>query len=71
MWKYADRIIERYKVDPAEYYDAYDLLQAIGKKRGMMMRGGEVECERASTMLLDEYRGGKLGNITLEMPEDK
>ena len=69
--EYADRIIERYKVDPAEYYDAYDLLQAIGKKRGMMMRGGEVDCERASTMLLDEYRGGKLGFITLEMPEDE
>lgn len=69
--EYADRLVERYKVDPSEYYDAYDLLQAIGKKRGMMMRGGEVDCERASTMLLDEYRGGKLGNITLEMPEDE
>ncbi|MBQ3549453.1 MAG: ribosome biogenesis GTPase YlqF [Clostridia bacterium] len=69
--EYPDRLLERYKVDPSEFYDAYDLLQAIGKKRGMMMRGGEVDCERASTMLLDEYRGGKLGNITLEMPEDK
>lgn len=68
---YPDRLLERYKVDPSEFYDAYDLLQAIGKKRGMMMRGGEIDCERASTMLLDEYRGGKLGNITLEMPEDK
>ncbi len=69
--EYPERLSERYKVDPTQFYDAYELLQGIGKKRGMMMRGGEVDCERASTMLLDEYRGGKLGNITLEMPEDK
>ena len=53
-----------------EYYDSYDLLEAIGKKRGMMMRGGEVDTERAAIMLLDEYRGGKLGFLTLESPED-
>lgn len=69
--EYPERLSERYKVDPTQFCDAYELLQGIGKKRGMMMRGGEVDCERASTMLLDEYRGGKLGNITLEMPEDK
>lgn len=69
--EYPERLSERYKVDPIAYCDAYELLQGIGKKRGMMMRGGEVDCERASTMLLDEYRGGKLGNITLEMPEGK
>ena len=68
---YPDRLVERYKVDPTEYNDSYDLLQAIGKKRGMVMRGGNVDAERASTMLLDEYRGGKLGNITLELPEVK
>lgn len=69
--EYPERLSERYKTDPSLYCDAYELLQGIGKKRGMMMRGGEVDCERASTMLLDEYRGGRLGNITLEMPEDK
>ncbi len=68
--KYPDRLLQRYKVEPAEFTDAYELLRAIGKKRGMMIRGGEVDCERAATMLLDEYRGGKLGNITLEMPEE-
>ena len=71
MSGYPERLLERYKVDPAEYYDSYDLLEAIGKKRGMMMRGGDVDTERASTMLLDEYRGGKLGTITLEMPEGR
>ncbi len=68
---YPDRLTERYKIDPKEYYDSYDLLEAIGKKRGMMMRGGSVDTERASTMLLDEYRGGKLGTITLELPEGR
>lgn len=68
--KYPDRLLQRYKVEPAEFTDAYELLRAIGKKRGMMIRGGEVDCERAATMLLDEYRGGKLGNITMEMPEE-
>ena len=68
---YPDRLKERYNVNPGEYYDSYDLLEAIGKKRGMMMRGGSVDTERASTMLLDEYRSGKLGNITLELPEER
>lgn len=70
--EYADRIKERYKVDPDDYFgDAYELLTAIGQKRGMMMRGGSVDTERAAIMLVDEYRGGKLGLITLEFPEDK
>lgn len=69
MAGYPDRLKNRYKVNSDEYNDGYDLLQAIGKKRGMMMRGGDVDTERAATMLLDEYRGGKLGTITLELPE--
>lgn len=69
--EYADRLRERYKVEPEDFKDEpYELLTAIGKKRGMMIRGGEVDTERAAIMLLDEYRGGKLGNITLEFPED-
>lgn len=66
--EYPERLTERYKVEPADYEDAYELLCAIGKKRGMMVRGGEVDTLRAATVLLDEYRGGKLGLITLEMP---
>jgi ribosome biogenesis GTPase A len=41
----------------------------IGRKRGMLISGGEIDYERASVMLLDEYRGGKLGRLTLEFPE--
>ena len=47
----------------------WELLNAVGRKRGMLIRGGEVDTERAATMLLDEYRGGKLGRLTLEHPE--
>ncbi len=46
--------------------DSYDLLCLLGQKRGMMMRGGEVDTERAANMLLEEYRNSKLGRITLE-----
>ena len=42
---------------------------AAGKKRGFLISGGEVDTERMSRILLDEFRGGKLGRITLEMPE--
>lgn len=63
---YADRLKERYKIADFEDLEAYEVLELIGKKRGMMMRGGEVDTLRASVMLLDEYRGGKLGKITLD-----
>ena len=46
--------------------DSYELLCHIGKKRGMMIRGGETDTERAANMLLEEYRSCKIGNITLE-----
>ncbi len=46
--------------------DAYDLLCQIGKKRGMVIRGGETDTERAANMLLEEYRSCKIGLISLE-----
>lgn len=67
---YPEKLTDRYKVDPSQYDGSYELLCAIGKKRGMIVRGGEVDTERASIMLLDEYRGGKLGGLTLEMPKE-
>lgn len=48
--------------------DSYELLKLIGKKRGMLVSGGEIDTERASVMLLDEFRSAKLGRITVEMP---
>ncbi len=62
--------IERFKLDGVELdsIDSYELLQLIGKKRGMLISGGEINTERAAIMLLDEFRSAKLGRITVEMP---
>lgn len=63
---YPDRLRERYKIDNFEDLEAWEILELIGKKRGMMIRGGEIDTMRASVAVLDEYRGGKLGRMTLE-----
>ncbi|MFR6394509.1 MAG: ribosome biogenesis GTPase YlqF [Oscillospiraceae bacterium] len=67
---YAAVIRERYKVEPQEDEMGYDLLTRAGRKRGFLMRGAEVDTERMSRVLLDEFRGGKLGRFTLETVED-
>lgn len=68
--KPADFIV-RFKLEDIDLdaIDSYELLNVIGKKRGMLISGGEINTERAAIMLLDEFRSGKLGRITLEMPE--
>lgn len=50
--------------------DSYDLLCQIGKKRGMVIRGGETDTERAANMLLEEYRNCKIGYISLERAKE-
>lgn len=50
--------------------DSYDLLCLIGKKRGMVVRGGETDTERAANMLLEEFRSCKIGYISLERARD-
>ena len=69
---YRPLLCSRYKL-PEElpetvFADPWELLQCIARQRGMLLSGGEVHTERAAVMLLDEYRGGKLGRITLEQP---
>ncbi len=66
---YPERLTERYKIADFSDKEAWEVLEMIGKKRGMMIKGGEIDTERVSVMLLDEYRGGKLGTISLERPE--
>lgn len=63
--------IARFKLEDIDLdtIDSYELLNVIGKKRGMLISGGEIDTERAAIMLLDEFRSGKLGRITLEIPE--
>ena len=70
---------EVYLVSPEEGYEVFktwlagegwELLEAAGRKRGYLVSGGEVNTERMAKVLLDEYRSGKLGKFTLEMPEE-
>lgn len=62
--------IGRFKLEDTDLdnIDSYELLNMIGKKRGMLVSGGEIDTERAAIMLLDEFRAAKLGRITVEMP---
>ena len=66
---YADRVTERFKITDFADKEDYEILEMIGRKRGMLISGGEIDYERASVMILDEYRGGKLGRISLDFPE--
>ena len=64
---YPDRLEQRYKVAGVQdVQEPYELLEMIAAKRGMLLRKGEYDTERAAVMLLDEYRSGKLGKITLD-----
>ncbi len=67
---YADTVEERYKITIEDGDSGYDLLIKAGRKRGFLMRGAEVDTERMARILLDEFRGGKLGTFTLETVED-
>lgn len=70
--EYHSMLCERYRLTDEETagIEPYDLLSLIGAKRGMKISGGEVDTERAAAMLLDEFRGGKIGRMTLEMPNE-
>jgi len=64
-------IVARYKISPNEGGNAKfprQILEEIGESRGFKMKGGIIDLERAAITLLDEFRGGKLGRITLERP---
>lgn len=63
---YPDRLTERYKITDFQEMELYELLELIAQKRGMLLRKGEYDTERAAVMLLDEYRSGKLGKLTLD-----
>ncbi len=67
---YSERLKERYKVEVDENMSGYDVLCAIAKKRGFLISGGELDTLRCANIVLDEFRGAKLGKITLEMPCD-
>lgn len=65
---YPNSLKERYKVEAQPEDTGLVLLEKVGRKRGMMISGGEIDTERAAITVLDEFRSGKLGRITLELP---
>ena len=67
--EYPNLLCERYKLEAlpsSEYMDDYDLLCLIGRKRGFLVSGGEVNTERTANMLIDEFRAAKIGRISLD-----
>ncbi|MBR5219297.1 MAG: ribosome biogenesis GTPase YlqF [Clostridia bacterium] len=67
---YKEQLCARYKLgDIDEEMDNYELLTLISKKRGFVVSGGEADTERGANILLDEFRGAKIGLISLEKPE--
>lgn len=63
---YPEMIASRYSIENIDEMTAVEILEFIGKKRGMLISGGEIDYERAAVMVTDEFRGGKIGRITLE-----
>lgn len=63
---YPGAIDERYKTQLTDGMKGHEILEEIGKKRGMLISGGEIDMERAAVTVLDEFRGGKLGRLSLE-----
>lgn len=67
---YKKELSERYKLtEDISDMKGYEILEYIGQKRGFRISGGEIDMERAANIVLDEFRGAKIGNITLEKPE--
>ena len=68
---YPDKFSARYKltVDALADKSGYEMLETVGRKRGHLVSGGVVDTEKTAIVLLDEFRGCKIGNISLERPE--
>ena len=65
---YPDSLKQRYKLDTLEGKNGIELLEEAGRRRGCIISGGEIDHMRIAAIVLDEFRGGKIGRITLESP---
>ena len=70
MEKFYEIIAKRYDIKE-NYTDAIDLMDAIGKRRGCLMRGGEIDYTKVASIILDEFRNGTWGAISLEQVDDR
>ena len=67
---YPDAVRERYKIEPDTQAGGFALLEQAARKRGFLVSGGDADLERMANTLLKEYHEGKLGRLTLEIPND-
>lgn len=65
-----EALAQRFKITSEPGMTGWELLEQGARKRGFLVSGGQADLERMANILLDEFRGGKLGRITLEWPED-
>lgn len=68
---YRSALVARYEIVAEDNDEGFELLKKVGEKRGMLMAGNVINTERAAITVLDEFRSGKLGKITLEIPLTK
>lgn len=69
--RYPGALEERYKLTGLDGLRGWEILEQGARKRGMLVAGGEADTERMAKVLLDEFRGGKLGRFTLETPTEQ
>ena len=67
---YANALVERYDINYQESDSALNILEMIAIKRGCKLKGDEYDFEKASNLVIDDFRAGRLGKITLELPEN-
>jgi ribosome biogenesis GTPase A len=68
--RYADRLRARYKLDDITAVSDQDLLAELGRKRGGLRAGGQVDLQKAAEIAINDFRSGAWGRITLETPEE-
>ena len=68
---YPQLLRARYKLEPEPKLQGWELLESAARKRGFLISGGEVDTERMAAILLDEFRAGVIGRISLERPPEE
>ena len=68
--KYPENLIKRFNINLSEYEEPNTIIERIGAKRGLLMSGGNVDMEKTSQIIINEFKLGKLGQITLESVDD-
>ncbi len=68
--EFPDKFTKRYDIQMDKEYFLDDIISLIGKKRGCMLTGGEIDINRVSSIIFDDFRSGKMGRISLESPRN-